>query len=178
MDEMPVEISGLAEAFATDLRRAVARAYYAGLEAGVQKGAQEMREAILRAAQLPVAKTSLAAQLIEKLENVRGSMEARSSERAPRGAVRRAITAVLRHRQGLTELEIGDAASGLDPNVSPRSVGAELRRLKDRRYRMENGRWFLIPAPLEEETAGPMTDPAEDKHPTNGEPSDGTPLAA
>ena len=128
-------------------------------ERGVQDGSEAMRNAILTAAQAPVAAIPLAANLSGKSHLSADLTISRTpSARAPRGSVRAAISAILReHPEGLAEFDLGQAASQRDPDVSPRSMGGELRRMRDKLYRFAGGRWFLI-APLSEtETAEATT---------------------
>lgn len=66
------------------------------------------------------------------------------SERGPRGALEHAIKAALLERPGATESEIMEAMTRIDPRVSPRSVGGQLRRFRNQRYRQEGRRWFLM----------------------------------
>lgn len=49
---------------------------------------------------------------------------------------------VLRAHEGLTVYEIEEAVVQMDPQISPRSVGGELRRMKGKIYRQEGKRWF------------------------------------
>lgn len=90
--------------------------------------------------------------------------------------MRRAITLALQANPGLTELELGENVSRIDPSVSARSVGGEVRRMRDRLYRNDGGRWFLIAQVGEKETAGAEA-PAGSLHADEGG-TDGTALAA
>lgn len=145
-------------------------------QAGVKAGSEQMRAAILQAAQAPFGEPSDIAQE-SNIEAVRPGHSA--SSRAPRGSVRRAITAALQAHSSLGELELGQTAARVDPSVSPRSVGGELRRMKDRLYRFDRGQWFLITREGEKEAAGPTSDPADLlNQTTTGVPDAEAPIAA
>lgn len=145
-------------------------------QAGVRVGSEQMRVAILHAAQAPWGEPSNTAQE-SNAEAVHTSHSPLS--RAPRGSVRRAVTAALQAHSSLGELELGQAAARMDPSVSPRSVGGELRRMKDRLYRFDRGQWFLTARESEKEAAGSSLDPADLlNQTTKGVPDAETPIAA
>ena len=145
-------------------------------QAGVKAGAEQMRAAILQAAQAPM----------DRSESVPGPGVAANPKqgqpdgtRAPRGSVRRAIIAALKAHSSLGELEVGRKAAEIDPSVSPRSVGGELRRMRDSLYRFDKGYWFLITQEGEKETAGSPDDPADLlNQATTGVPYAEAPIAA
>lgn len=145
-------------------------------QAGVKLGSEQMRAAILKAAQTPfTAHDDFAGQGSVAIEGGRHS----EPLRARRGAVRDAITQALRLHTGLGELELGQAVAGIDPSVSPRSVGGELRRMRNRLYRLDRGLWFLIAQESEKEAAGSKDDPADLLNQTTKGDSDAeTPIAA
>jgi len=145
-------------------------------QAGVKAGAEQMRVAILQAAQAPIAPSEVTSnrRAIESSRRVQPE-----GVRAPRGSVRRAITAALTAHLSLGELEVGRIAAEIDPSVSPRSVGGELRRMKDRLYRFDRGQWFLIAQSGEKEAAGPLYDPADLLNQADtGVPNSEAPIAA
>ena len=140
-------------------------------KAAYESGREDMRVAILNAAQTPAP--------VQISTSHRTVVVKQSRDRAPRGSVRAAIRHVLTHQPGLTELELGAAVSAYDPNVSARSMGGELRRFRDSLYRSDGGRWFLIAREGGKETAGSQSDPADLLNQTNtGVPDAETSIAA
>jgi 3,4-dihydroxy-2-butanone 4-phosphate synthase len=133
------------------LRRleAFAREIY---EAGRRDGSAEMRAALLK---LVGADPAAVARATAPPTNVRDD-EAAEATRAPRGALERAVKQALTERQGQTEQELVEAVAVIDPQVSPRSIGGQLRRFRDTRYRQEGRRWFLMAdEPGDQAKAGP-----------------------
>ncbi len=118
-------------------------------DAGWRDGAANMRAAILRAAQMPMDGGSIPSSDAGDADVSGGEVK-----RAPHGAVRRAIIRALNDRPGQIEQQLGAHVERLDPAVSGKSVGAELRRMKNRLYYMDKGRWFLM-AYGEKEAPGP-----------------------
>jgi hypothetical protein len=129
----------------TDIR-ALLKAEY---ERGFRDGQVAMRKHILNLA-------STGEQVIvSSVGHAVGVSEARG--RAPRGAVGRALEQVLTESPGLTITEIEARAVALDPEISAKSVGNDLRRLEGKRYRRDRPkgyRWYLIGAAGQDETAG------------------------
>jgi hypothetical protein len=145
-------------------------------QAGVKAGAEQMRSAILQAAQAPMERSEAVPKRAASESYQHTQPE---GSRAPRGSVRRAITAALKAYSSLGELEVGRKAAEIDPSVSPRSVGGELRRMRDRLYRFDRGQWFLIAQESGKEAAGPQNDPADLLNQTDtGVPYAETPIAA
>ena len=143
-------------------------------QAGRRLGAQEMRQAILAAAQSPSDETPTPLQVSLPAPDVSPSIV-----RAPRGAVRHAIEQAFRGATGLTEQEISRRIMASGAKVAHRSIGNELRRLKGRHYRQEGGLWFLIASRGETETADRSQDQSAVavSQATEGDP-DGASLAA
>lgn len=126
------------------LQQAIATAYVAGRKEGIEIGRASMREAIMKAAQAPIESSAMERQLWTTLHS-KSTLEAEIVvERAPRGAVRDTIVAALKARPGLTEKQLAAEMERINPLVSGRSAGGELRRLRGRIYRHEGGRWFLM----------------------------------
>ena len=148
-------------------------------KSGYEAGSEDMRIAILAAAQAPTAPAVPSTQIGAQL-HAQSKMTARaSSSRAPHGSVRRAIMRVLTAHTSLAEADLGTKVSELDPNVSPRSMGGELRRMRNRLYRVEGGQWFLIAQESKKETAGPSDGPADLlNQTTKGVPNAEAPIAA
>lgn len=146
---------------------------------GYEAGSEDMRAAILAAAQAPTPSVSGTFQANADL-SARSTLVARPvSSRAPHGSVRKAIMRVLTTHPKLTEADLGIKVAELDPNVSPRSMGGELRRMRNRLYRFEGGHWFLIAQEGKKETAGPNDGPADLlNQTTKGVPNAEAPIAA
>jgi hypothetical protein len=117
------------------------RRYDAGLAA--------MRESILRAAQAPAPAPP--AKIVLDLNKP-------PKERAPRGAVAAAVEALLKDiPDGALVTELEAQAAVRFPDIATKSIGNELRRGEDRRYRRDRPggyRWFLI-ADGDQESPGP-----------------------
>jgi len=65
--------------------------------------------------------------------------------RVIRGSVGKVIAQVLRSETALKASEVEQKAVAIDPAVAAKSVGNELRRFKDLKYRRDDeGRWSLI----------------------------------
>lgn len=67
-----------------------------------------------------------------------------SSDRAPRGALDRALKKVLSEHPGLKIKDCEELVRKIDPRISIASVGNTLRRLRGSKYYSEGGRWFLM----------------------------------
>ena len=126
--------------------------------ASYEAGREDMRAAILSAAQAPVVQQRSAPA---RPSTVRTAVTRPSADRAPRGSVRAAIRHVLTQQPGLTEMELGAKVSAYDPNVSARSMGGELRRRRGSLYRSDGGKWYLIARESGKEAAGSRSDPAD-----------------
>ena len=116
-------------------------------EAGRRDGGAAMREAILKAAEVPVQR--VAPKPI--------SASKQDGERAPRGLLPQVMAQVLRQIPGSTEQEIAEMVTLMDSRISPRSVGGQLRRFRGKVYRQEGRKWFL----LETVAAGSSREPAD-----------------
>jgi hypothetical protein len=106
-------------------------------EAGRRDGGAAMRDAILKAAEVPVLRTPQPPRPV----SVNGQ---KAGTRAPRGLLPRVIAQAMAGGQGMTEQQIVDAVVAIDQRVSPRSIGGQLRRFRDKVYRQEGRRWFLF----------------------------------
>ena len=143
-------------------------------EAGRRDGAAEMRAAILRAAQMPMDDGPSASSDAED-KNANGG----ETKRAPHGAVRRAIIRALTEKPGQIEQQLGPHVERLDPAVSGKSGGGELRRMRGRLYRMDGGRWFLIASGEKDAPEPSASDgPGESETQATEVGPDGTSLAA
>lgn len=140
-------------------------------KASYDAGREDMRAAILSAAQAP--------EISQHAAPIRPSKVRPSADRAPRGSVRAAIRHVLSQQPGLTEMELGAAVSAYDPNVSARSMGGELRRRRGSLYRSNGGKWFLIARESGKGSAGPQSSPADlPNQADTGVPDAEAPIAA
>jgi hypothetical protein len=98
-----------------------------------------------------------------------------ASARAPRGAVGQFLETALTERPGSSIAELEDMAKINAPEISVKSVGNELRRMEDERYRRDrpNGyKWFLIGGDAEKETvegSSPPTSTASSTSQDNGD---------
>lgn len=124
-----------------DQMKALLQAAY---DAGRKAGAEEMRAAILRAASGPQVGSGVVREA-----RVRDGVKAEDGAaaeviRAPRGALPSAVRQALALRPGQTELELAEAVRRIDPQISPRSIGGQLRRFRGTMYRQDGRRWFLI----------------------------------
>ena len=105
-------------------------------EAGRRDGGAAMRDAILKAAEVPVSRaTQPRLPVISDQEG---------NARAPRGLLPQVIARAMASKGGMTEQQIVDAVVAIDDRVSPRSVGGQLRRFRDKVYRQEGRKWFLM----------------------------------
>jgi hypothetical protein len=120
-------------------------------EAGKVAGREELRQTLAALVGNPPARAPT-----HRPPSALGEGKGAESKRAPRGALRQAIKAVLRDNPGMTEQELQERAPKLDPTLSPRSIGGELRRMRDKLYQQDGRKWFLMQA----ETAG-SADPAD-----------------
>jgi hypothetical protein len=105
-------------------------------EAGRRDGGAAMRDAILKAAEVPALRSV----------DVQPSNAKRSEAgtRAPRGLLPQVLGQAMAGGQGMTEQQIIDAVAAIDQRVSPRSIGGQLRRFRDKVYRQEGRHWFLL----------------------------------
>ncbi len=105
-------------------------------EAGRRDGGAAMRDAILKAATVPVPRNAPA--------HPPASKNTETGARAPRGLLPQVMAQAMASGEGMTEQEIMNAVADIDQRVSPRSIGGQLRRFRDTIYRQEGRRWFLL----------------------------------
>jgi hypothetical protein len=65
-------------------------------------------------------------------------------KRAPKGLLTSVLSQALRDNPGATAQELEQRLPSYDARVSPKSVGNELRRGENERYRRSGGLWYLI----------------------------------
>lgn len=78
------------------------------------------------------------------------------SDRAPKGLVGDLIDQVLTDSPGLIGVDIQNKVVAIDGRIASKSVGNTLRRFKDKKYRKDRKKWFLI-GDAEKETAEAAT---------------------
>lgn len=105
-------------------------------EVGYRDGGAATRDAILKAAAVPVIRAPL--------PNAPSVKAAEPGTRAPRGLLPQVMAQAMAGGQGMTEQEIIDAVAAIDERISSRSIGGQLRRFRDTVYRQEGRRWFLL----------------------------------
>lgn len=141
----------------TDIVVALDRAVKEAFERGYRKGANDMRQQILEAANakqpMKAAEKDIPApeqskQTVEKLSR------SWPPGRVARGTVRRVLSQVMSDTEGQTIPEITGRAQALDPNISPTSIPNELRRQLGALYRQEGNNWFLMQPRVEKNSAG------------------------
>ena len=140
MTEVPSSVQTRYNASIRDMRDVLEDAFQAGLSLG----RAQMRNAILAAANASEPMPSMTGDEYSALKAHSHREQEALNPRAPRGAVRSSIVAALSAKPGSTERELAQAMERIDPTVSGRSAGGELRRLKGRLYRQDGGRWFLM----------------------------------
>lgn len=123
-------------AFVEKAGAAVLETLNAAFQAGYEQGRADLHDAIMRAVEANKAPGKTSANAVVP----GGTINAR----APRGAVRQAIVAALSsHPEGLTERQLAIEMRIVDPKVSGRSAGGELRRRLGRLYDRSGDKWFL-----------------------------------
>ena len=177
--EAEAQLNGMSDT----IRQAIGAAYLAGRKHGFDIGRATMREAILKAAETPVDPGLSENMDMECPEEVK-VRPATNGNRARRGSVRNAITQALTAHPGATEKEIAILMEQVDPEVSGRSAGGELRRMKGKHYRQVGSQWFLLGDASvhggffgQKETAEPQG-PAVPQPTTTEEPDAPAPIAA
>jgi len=129
--------------------------------AAYNDGAEHMRDLILSAAAVKLPESGDHPQLSSPNSTGVSSVYLahtadRNGRRAPRGSVGAAIDSVLRKKPGLPIVELETEVARLNPEVSIKSVGNELRRMEGRKYRRDRAggyHWFLL-----DEQVGGATD--------------------
>lgn len=127
------------------------REYEAKVAAAFSAGGEAMRQSILRAAQGPVSSPQVGDNALQRIpdpHNPSGFVTVTPApRRAPRGSVATAIDNVLTVQPGLSITEIETEVAKLNPEISNKSVGNELRRMERKKYirdRAGGYRWFLM----------------------------------
>jgi len=123
-----------------DVRDLIDRAYAAGFEAGCIA----TRDRIMQAVQQPMSGNSRFTDAPQATRVTEVEPTDQGLGRAPRGALRSTIQEVLRRRPGSLEKFLQTEVPRIDPRVSGKSIGGELRRMKDTLYRQDGYRWFNI----------------------------------
>jgi hypothetical protein len=129
-----------------DLQTLVANAIGELCRRRFEAGRQAMRDSILRAAEAPSPAPASTPQRSLNLEMAPGSGRS-IFRRAPRGSVGQAVDDVLRAEPGLSIIDIESRVEKLNPEISIKSVGNELRRLEGKKYKRDRPggyQWFLV----------------------------------
>jgi hypothetical protein len=118
-------------------------------------GGEAMRDSILRAAQDPITVN----QPLEPLAAA-GERAERLGTRAPRGAVGRAIDALLKEHPGISIQHMEKIISLHQPEIAQKSIGNEVRRMENIKYRRDHPGgylWFLIDHSVDQEVGEPTS---------------------
>ncbi len=114
----------------TLVRDLLANAYSVGFKAGQETLTVRLKDFLSEDTGYTVWPRDAQTRAVSEREPV-PSPSSGLRDRAPRGAVRQAIFhALSTHPDGLNERELGVIMEQFNPNVSARSAGGELRRLK------------------------------------------------
>ena len=104
-----------------------------GLDAALRAGEQALRNAAVHG-ERPAAG-----------DDSRITRRRRSGRRrVASGTLRTLVEMILRDQPGQRIAEVQNAARAIDSTIAPTSVGNELRRNENTRYRREGKRWFLV----------------------------------
>lgn len=127
--------------FERDASLAIKKAIGLAYQRGFEDGSAATRAAIFEAVRFP--------EVASGVSNVRMAGPNQSltaiRDRAPRGDVRRTIVEALKnHPEGMNERALASEMERLNPAVSGRSAGGELRRKLGRLYVQRDGKWFLV----------------------------------
>jgi hypothetical protein len=127
---------------ATAVREAVLPIVVAAFRQGLQRGIEMAREAADAGIDETLRAIELAFEPMQR-EAPRSKQDRR--QQVPRGTIGPLINFVLAESPGLKAAEVEERVVEHDPTISAASVGNELRRQRDRRYRRDGTmRWFLI----------------------------------
>ncbi len=119
----------------------------AALKAAYEKGVQDGIDRIVAAAKEPMT-LSTTNKVAIGYGSSAGAQDAKAADdkpvrRAPRGLVPKVVAEMLVEHPGKIIAEYEQMVEGYDNRVSAKSVGNELRRHEDRKYRRnDNGEWF------------------------------------
>ena len=125
-------------------------------------GRAAMRESILRAAGEPVAPAAAPKAYVLNAEpgsfQIKGSDATLTRIRAPRGSVGKALEIMMTERPGRTANQYEEEAAKRFPDIAAKSIGNELRRLSEIRYRRIGPGWVLIKDGGQTGAAAPAAD--------------------
>jgi hypothetical protein len=128
------------------VRPLIERAFHEGFRAGIDtvKGATERAfEVALRSGEQALRSAAAHRDQIEANSDSR-SQRRRKRRRVASGTLRTLIEMILTEQPGLRVAEVQTNAVAIDNSIVRTSVGNELRRNVNTRYRREGKRWFLI----------------------------------
>ena len=126
---------------AANIRKAVQDAY----ERGREDGARDVRNAILKAANIHRLPTE-GGPITDALKKVHEPSSDTKSSRAPRGLVTDTMTRLLNQKPGQPVKELEEAVVAADERIAIKSVGNTLRRLENKRYFRDGDQWYAVPA--------------------------------
>ena len=133
------------------------------LKSAYKQGRDDERKAILAA--VSAADDGVIVGDKVEAEVVRRPPPPTQAGKAPRGTVPKVLGRMLTEYPGLTIVGYESLVGQFDNRIAVKSIGNELRRMENKRYRRDDdGRWFLV---KRDEEAG-------DGHETNSPASDHT----
>jgi hypothetical protein len=164
-----MQIDKLVNAIMADLRPAVEKA----IKTAYENGEADMRNRLMHVLKVE----SLPAHIAATTGTAEPVAAPKDQVRAPRGEVGKLITEVLNEEDGLRAVTVEHRVLQRNNRIASKSVGNELRRFKDEKYRQDGRRrWFLIRSDAEKETAGDSSDqtPAASTTSNQGGPNGAT----
>jgi hypothetical protein len=127
------------------VRPLIEKAFREGFRAGIDmvRGTTERAfETALRSGEQALRSAAIHRDQLEA--NTDSRPRRRKRHRAASGTLRTLVEMILTDQPGQRVAEVQIAAVGIDSTIAPTSVGNELRRNENTRYRREGKRWFLI----------------------------------
>lgn len=154
------------EAIIDDIVRLIRRALVISHNDGRDKGAAEMRAAILSALKAPSPQTESRQTFLGAAGATGTGGASRSTgsiQRAPKGLIYLVLEDALTGHPGATVRELEHLVTEAEPRISAKSVGNTLRRLEGKNYVRDGECWFLKRASPQKESAEVATnDPSAD----------------
>ena len=143
---------------ADTIRKAVQDAY----ERGREDGARDVRNAILKAANIHRLPTE-GGPITDALNKANESSSDTKNSRAPRGLVTDTVTRLLNQKPGQTVKQLEDVIAKTEERIAVKSVGNTLRRLQSIRYFRDGDRWYTTPVPKRNSSEGPAANEPPDE---------------
>ena len=132
------------------LRPALVQAFREGFRAGIEaaKNVTERGfEMALRAGDQAARNVVAHREHGEAVTDSRPGRRRRGRRRVASGTLRALVEMILADQPGLRVAEVQATAVTIDNTIAPTSIGNELRRNENTRYRRDGKRWFLIGDP-------------------------------